>query len=766
MWGVTATMAVGSNAFTATVNGHPAIKVGTNDNSGTMTITVPATSIKLIVYIASWKNENSNTVSITPNTKITPTSVSLISDTGISNNSPFTLNGSESTYKFEFILSNISTSTTFTLSAKKRFVVWGAEYETPSKYTVTFINELGKNPNNITQTSFGSVVNLPINVNICNKCYTEEWEFYGWVTDRNNKTILSNSFMPTKDTMLYALYSRKGIKDIEIEEYKLVSKEQNDWEGEYLIAYIDEFDNVLIADGRISGGDNGTNGIMAGGTKLDPGMNLISDSTILLEYGDLYNVTIEHLTKSTYCIKTKDGKYNYCTATHKHASANNIKDALKYPITITFNNNKDIRLTVYENSNDLGYLQYNISSPGFFRFYTTEQNTIALFKRQKSHYNAPIEYSTSPECDTSYITTWNTDKIYLDKSLLNIIDPQNITIKDINTGEVLLNNSALSYNTDLDAYQVPVNLSSKACDKINILAKNATDSLYMIYKVPFIIDANSYTTDIINENCDVIVLDNKTLTVSGTTSANRDIKLYPGAHLSVPDGTEYTVNSLSFRKDNITPSTLGLSGTLNINKLYFDLYVDASDWYWVCLPSLFNLSNLKYTNGRIPTYKKDFWIRWYDGFGRALTQSDAWTNVDHNKEFTQGEGFIFHLNNNLKKKEFRFELSTDAINIEKSNKNVSNLHAWGCNIPELQPNHKGWNLIGNPFMNNIITDLAEPISIGKLVKDTLSGQWNGKWIIDSESTTKTWRYAVIPSKDPEDAPAGSYKSVVLDDITL
>lgn len=47
VFGTNVEMAIGSNASTTTVNGGYAIKVGTSKNSGTMAITVPATSINL-----------------------------------------------------------------------------------------------------------------------------------------------------------------------------------------------------------------------------------------------------------------------------------------------------------------------------------------------------------------------------------------------------------------------------------------------------------------------------------------------------------------------------------------------------------------------------------------------------------------------------------------------------------------------------------------------------------------------------------------------
>lgn len=637
----------------------------------------------------------------------------------------------------------------------------------PIEYTVSFINELGKSPNSITQASLGATVNLPTNVNICNKCYTENWEFYGWVTDRNNRAILSNPFTPTKDTTLYALYSRRGIKDVEIEEYKLVSKDQGDWEGEYLIAYIDENDHVLIADGRIGGGDNGTGGLMSNGTKLNPGINLTTDSTILLSYGDLYSVIIEHLTETTYGIKTKDDYYNYGTKSAAQSKSNNITIALKHQIMIEFNNERDITISCYDSDNDaIKYMRYNVSDNGYFRFYGSGQKSITLFKRQKSHYPSPIEYSTSPECDTAYITTWNTDKIYLDKSLLNITDPQDITIKDINTGEVLLNNSTLLYNSDLDAYQIPINLSSKACDKLNILTKNTTDSLYMIYKVPFMVAADSYTSDMIDENCDIVVLDNKTLTVSGTSSANRDLKLYPGAKLKVPTGTSYNLNSLALRRDNNTVSSLALVGDLTLNHLYFDLYIDYKDWYYVALPDEFNISNLRFTNEKSATQREDYWIKYYDGKHRAETQSGSWKSAANDTTFMPGCGFIIGIPDDYIKKELRFEFDVNrTLTNEKSNKTSGNVTAWGITNPSLTPNHKGWNLVGNPYMNIYDTDFASVIRAGELIKDETSGQWNGHWLV-SDTTSSKLRYAVIPSKDPEDAAAGGYKSVVLDEKPL
>ena len=128
-----ATMTPGTNGSTCTVNGKAGVKVGTSKLGGDMTVTVGAGATKLTLYAAAWKGVSGLSLNISGATT-SPTSIALTADDGISNNSPFTLSGSEDNFKFEIELSNITTETAikFTSSTTKRFVIWGASYETGS----------------------------------------------------------------------------------------------------------------------------------------------------------------------------------------------------------------------------------------------------------------------------------------------------------------------------------------------------------------------------------------------------------------------------------------------------------------------------------------------------------------------------------------------------------------------------------------------------------------------------------------------------------
>ena len=131
-WAADVTLAGVTNGSACTVNGKDGIKVGTSKADGAMTITVPAYTTKLTLHAAAWNGVNGLSVEITGATA-SPASLTLNPNTGISGSSTdYTLSegSDEDAYKFEVALSNVTSETTLTLSASKRFVVWDASAET------------------------------------------------------------------------------------------------------------------------------------------------------------------------------------------------------------------------------------------------------------------------------------------------------------------------------------------------------------------------------------------------------------------------------------------------------------------------------------------------------------------------------------------------------------------------------------------------------------------------------------------------------------
>lgn len=129
------TMAAGtkSSAAKVVIDGtkYDAIKAGTGDKAGKLSIKIPAGTTKLHIHAAGWKGENSSFT--IEGATVSDKTITLISDTGVANSSPFTLKGDPTNYYKELSLTGVTAETTLTLTATKasncRFVVFGVNAE-------------------------------------------------------------------------------------------------------------------------------------------------------------------------------------------------------------------------------------------------------------------------------------------------------------------------------------------------------------------------------------------------------------------------------------------------------------------------------------------------------------------------------------------------------------------------------------------------------------------------------------------------------------
>ena len=270
--------------------------------------------------------------------------------------------------------------------------------------------------------------------------------------------------------------------------------------------------------------------------------------------------------------------------------------------------------------------------------------------------------------------------------------------------------------------------------------------------------------------CDLVVMHNSTLTVDNALT-NRNVKVYEGCTLSINKNKTYTITSLSLRKTNDVNPYLTLNGNITLSgdsNLYFDLYTDPSEWRWISLPEQFNIRNITLSNGKHVTFGKDYYIKTYDGEYRSINKKNGWKPVSSNKTFNPGEGFIFGIaGDGTIKKEYRFKFSNDALTRECQNKTLSwdSLRGWGNTDPNLAPNHKGWNLISNPYMDLISTNVYEPIRIGHLIHSETT-PWDGQWIVDPNETEARLRYRVVYERGTAGEDGNGYSSQLLDGIQL
>ncbi len=110
---------------------YDGIKAGTGKAAGAVKVTVPSGAKYLHIHVAGWNGE-SVTLSVSPSSNVSSSSIGLTADSGVSNNSPFTLAGTLSNYYKVITFTNALTANTdftFTATGGKRFVIWGVTSE-------------------------------------------------------------------------------------------------------------------------------------------------------------------------------------------------------------------------------------------------------------------------------------------------------------------------------------------------------------------------------------------------------------------------------------------------------------------------------------------------------------------------------------------------------------------------------------------------------------------------------------------------------------
>lgn len=266
------------------------------------------------------------------------------------------------------------------------------------------------------------------------------------------------------------------------------------------------------------------------------------------------------------------------------------------------------------------------------------------------------------------------------------------------------------------------------------------------------------------KTCNVVVLSTGTLTKveDGTTddvAELGDVKVYPGGKLIVPSGRHYVFNSLAMRRQEDKVAFADIQGGLaenatdasdkglhirRPNGVYLDVRINPDNWHFIALPYDCRVGDIMLSDGTPAVVNTDYLLGWYDGAKRAANKSGGWTYItDKDYVLKKGLGYILALPGTDKvKKELRFPMANRVIDEELSDKSIGGLYAYGGDKSdeELRPNHKGWNMIGNPYMITYKTDIVkEPLAMGSLEHELVNGVWYGQW-----KRTGDARYIVKP----------------------
>ena len=263
---------------------------------------------------------------------------------------------------------------------------------------------------------------------------------------------------------------------------------------------------------------------------------------------------------------------------------------------------------------------------------------------------------------------------------------------------------------------------------------------------------------------DLVVRDGATLTMDGTQEANTlwDVTIYPTSKISVPESKKLTVHSLTlfggideiyngstYTLNKYGVPELSLKGSLkkSISTIDYLMRVNLDQMYSLAVPYDVQLADIKYWDGSDIALGSALYVSAYDGEARAKQSKKTWIyETDFESRLgaaTLKAGVGYTISAELQAgvgKEYSIlrmpMMSNVASGATEAAKTVA-VTAWGKDA-NVTDNHKGWNLVGNPYMTTIKGADDDDLVLGYL-QETGTGPW--EWV------EKTYRYVTIPSDD-------------------
>lgn len=306
---------------------------------------------------------------------------------------------------------------------------------------------------------------------------------------------------------------------------------------------------------------------------------------------------------------------------------------------------------------------------------------------------------------------------------------------------------------DDGTYFIPIDrLDTLSCSRMKLqVYANSTDKKPVaesMYYVPiFVSDANHSTNETlftkythnVCKTCNVVVSNGHTLTVASSAAGGIDTigNIYVYENSKFVAENPLVANSISFRsrQDEVASGDL-LNNNILVGhkkntqtKVYFTKFISDDDWHWITVPYAVNIEEVTFSDSSECVYGQDWYLKYYDGEARADNPKQAdgrnWKLVDKNTtpQLLPGVGYIVAINDqpsttlNSKTVHKWRELSFPMAGYdETSNKDVA-VRAYGAGdeYATVTPNHKGWNLVGNPYISYYKNfKQSAPLQVGKL----------------------------------------------------
>ena len=204
----------------------------------------------------------------------------------------------------------------------------------------------------------------------------------------------------------------------------------------------------------------------------------------------------------------------------------------------------------------------------------------------------------------------------------------------------------------------------------------------------------------VNSNSVLKIPAGGTLTIDATKTVN-DINIAPGGNINFTNGSINVLGNVTLTANETSSFSLnlgsyGMNVTGNVN---YVKTMNNTHWYFVSFPCNIPVNNITKAGGSsLGTLGVDWFVRRYDGALRAqnLGATSNWIKVLAGETLQAYQGYIIGIANGKGPFDVSFPLSKTLV-VSETEKSVA-VTAHGSALP-IAENHKGWNLVGLPYLS-------------------------------------------------------------------
>lgn len=328
-----------------------------------------------------------------------------------------------------------------------------------------------------------------------------------------------------------------------------------------------------------------------------------------------------------------------------------------------------------------------------------DKTTLNELTTNKGCFNSTVVITHNNANSDSFAGTDNEDFVANGKVVVHNL-PAGLTASAIRQNALIVNlniTGTVAAHADVNDNMtgaITVEFQNNAFTTSNNIATNGNHyGLNIDFLEPVVITVTGTKTcaDItITADKNLTLENNSKLTINSTVNANQ-VTLNPGAKLNLSNSL--TVEDLVLKADDTNSFSAKIGTGMTVNgTVTFEKTMLDSKWYFLSFPCDVNVSDISMNGGG--TVGVDFYIQTYSGANRATNGLGVnWSHITTGT-LEAKKGYAFGLKTGLGTKTLSFVLNKTIVEGETAATVPTTFYDGN-----LGNNHKGWNLIGQPYLS-------------------------------------------------------------------